>query len=121
MSGKRDDAHLDCRLEQRAHVVVVSVTGAIDITTQAGFADAVREAWQRDASTVVIDLAGVTFMSSLGLAILVEAQENAMRTNKSLRVAVGSEAVKRSIDVTGLAQILSLAPDVRTALGDQQP
>jgi hypothetical protein len=32
-------------------------------------------------------------------------------------VAVGNDVVKRSIELTGLGQILSLAPDVQTALG----
>jgi anti-sigma B factor antagonist len=118
---QKDAAHLDCRLERRQHAVVVSVTGAIDITTQATFAQAVQEAWQQDKPLVVIDLAGVTFMASPGLAVLVEAQETAMRLRKDLHVAIGSEVVRRSIELTGLAQILSLTSDVRTALGERLP
>jgi anti-sigma B factor antagonist len=118
VTEQKDAAHLDCRLERRPHAVVVSATGAIDMTTQATFAQAVQEAWRQECPLVVIDLAGITFMASSGLAVLVEAQETAMRTRKNLRVAIGNEVVRRSIELTGLAQILSLTPDVRTALGD---
>jgi anti-anti-sigma factor len=108
---------IHCQVEQREHAVVVSVTGAIDLTTQPTFSEAVHAALQRRTSSVVIDLAGVTFLGSPGLAVLVEAQEDAMRMHKDLQVAVGNEIVGRSIELTGLAQILSLVPDVETALG----
>lgn len=112
------DEPIRCQVEQRGHTVIVSVTGAIDLASQATFAETVRDALRRGTSSVVIDLAGVTFLASPGLAVLVDAHEDAMRTNKDLQVAVGNEIVGRSIELTGLAQILSLVPDVRTALGD---
>jgi anti-sigma B factor antagonist len=118
VTEQKNDGSFQCRVEQREHVVVVSVSGTIDLTTQAGFAEAVRDALRRETSSVVIDLAGVTFFASPGLAALVEAQEDAMRTHKNLSVAVGNGVVKRSIELTGLAQILSLVPDVQTALGE---
>jgi anti-anti-sigma factor len=116
VSEQENDGRFQCRVEQRDHAVVVLVTGAVDLTTQATFAEAIRDALQRETSPVVIDLAGVTFFASPGLAALVEAQEDAMRTHKDLYVAVGNEVAKRSIELTGLAQILSLVPDVQTAL-----
>jgi anti-sigma B factor antagonist len=109
-------ADLNCRIEQRAHAVVVSPVGAIDLAAQATFADAVHDALHRKTSTVVIDLAGVTFLGSPGLAVLVEAQEDAMRLGRDLHVAIGNELVRRSIELTGLAAILSLVPDVQAAL-----
>lgn len=117
MTEQAKHAPLDCQVEQQEHAVVVSVTGIIDLATQAAFADAVRDALHRETSSVVIDLARVTFLASPGLAVLVEAQEDAMRLHKDLHVAIGNETVKRSIEITGLGQILSLAPDLRTALG----
>ncbi|WP_168211296.1 STAS domain-containing protein [Actinosynnema sp. ALI-1.44] len=108
---------MQCRVEERDHAVIVSVTGAVDLVGQAAFADAVRDALGREPSSVVIDLAGVTFLASPGLAVLVEAQENAMRAHKSLQVAVGNGIAARSLEVTGLAQVLSLVPDTDTALG----
>lgn len=116
MTEQKDNADFECRATQQGNTTVLTPVGALDLATQATFAEAVQRAFRREASSVVIDLAGVTFLASPGLAVLVEAQEHSMRTHKSLRVAAGNEAVKRSIELTGLAQILSLAPDVRTAL-----
>ncbi|MEV4316741.1 STAS domain-containing protein [Actinocrispum sp. NPDC049592] len=116
MTGQGADTRLDCQLEQRAHAIVVSVTGAVDLTTQGIFADAVADALRERATVVIIDLAEVTFMSSPGLAVLVDAHENAMRAHKVVHVAIGTGVVKRSIEVTGLGEILSLVPDVQTAL-----
>ncbi len=116
MTGQDADTRLDCQVEQRGHAIVVSVAGAVDLTTQGIFADAVAEALRGRAAVVVIDLADVKFMSSPGLAVLVDAHENAMRAHKVVHVAIGTGVVKRSIDVTGLGEILSLVPDVQTAL-----
>jgi anti-sigma B factor antagonist len=116
LTDEQDNLRFHCRVEQRMQAVVVTVTGPIDLTTNAIFADAVEDAFKQQASSMVIDLAGVTFLASSGLAILVEAQENAMRAQMQLHVAVGNEVVERSIELTGLAQILSLVPDVQTAL-----
>lgn len=116
MTEQAKRAPFRCVVEQNEHAIVVSASGAIDLTTQAAFAENVQEALQREASSVVIDLAGVTFLASPGLAVLVEAQENAMRAQKNLHIAVGSTVVKRSIELTGLGQILPLVPDLDTAL-----
>jgi anti-anti-sigma factor len=117
VTEQENDSPIQCRVEQREHAVIVSVTGAIDLATQATFAETIRDALQQGTSSLVIDLAGVTFLASPGLAVLVEAQEDAMRMHKDLHVAVGNDVVARSIELTGLPQILSVVPDVETALG----
>jgi anti-sigma B factor antagonist len=118
LTEQKDDANFECRLGHQANATVVTVIGALDLVTQATFTETVQESFERDTPSVVIDLSGVTFLASPGLAVLVEAQEIAMRTNKNLHVAVGNETVRRSVELTGLAQILSLVPDVQAALGE---
>nr|CTQ90348.1 hypothetical protein [Kibdelosporangium sp. MJ126-NF4] len=95
----------------------MSATGAIDLASQATFAEAIQDALRQTAPSVVVDLAGVTFLASPGLAVLVEAQEQSMRADKDLQVAVGNEIVAHALELTGLGQVLSLVPDVETALG----
>lgn len=116
MTERRAPSGLDCLLEQRDHAVVMSVVGQIDLATQHIFAEAVHELLDRETRPVVIDLAGVTFLGSPGLAVLVEAQEKAMRLQRDLHVATGNDVVRRSIEITGLAKILPLVPTVHIAL-----
>ncbi len=116
MTERRAPSGLDCVLEHRDQAVVMSVTGQIDLATQHVFAEAVHEMLDRETLPVVIDLAGVTFLGSPGLAVLVEAQEKAMRLQRDLHVATGNDIVRRSIELTGLAKILPLVPTVQIAL-----
>nr|WP_225953315.1 STAS domain-containing protein [Kibdelosporangium phytohabitans] len=116
VTGQPRPAQFSCQVHQHDQALVLSVAGPLDLATQPAFAEAVRSALRTDASSVVVDLAAVTFMASPGLAVLVEALEESMRANKSLHVVVGDTVAARSIEVTGLGQVLPLAPDVRTAL-----
>jgi anti-sigma B factor antagonist len=120
VTGHSAPSHLSCRVEHQAHAVVVSATGAIDLANQATFAEAVQDALNQETRPVVIDLTGVTFLGSPGLAALVQAHENAMRLHRDLRIAIGNQIVRRSIELTGLAKILPLVPDLRTAMDSEQ-
>ena len=50
--------------------VVVSVAGEIDALTERAFRDALASALTRGQLRVVVDLAGVTFMGSTGIGVL---------------------------------------------------
>jgi anti-anti-sigma factor len=55
---------------------------------------------------VVIDMAGVGFMDSSGLNALLDHAVRAADTSGSLRVSNPSSAVRRVVEVTGLAHVL---------------
>lgn len=83
---------------------VLAVRGEID----AASAPVLREAVERVQALevpVVIDLAGVTFMDSSGLSVLVEAT---LRAGDAASVCVrnASEQVLRVLEVTGLDSLI---------------
>ncbi|MEO0492364.1 MAG: STAS domain-containing protein, partial [Actinomycetota bacterium] len=62
------------------------------------------------ASTALgVDLAGTTFISSAGLAVLLATAERLEAASGSLRVVGASETVVRLIELSGLADRLPLA------------
>jgi anti-sigma B factor antagonist len=95
--------------------MIVDVTGEIDLSSQPEFSDAVRQAMDGTSPVIVLDLTEVTFMGSVGLRVLVETQAEAWRAERTLRVVVdGTGAAHRSLEISGLEQVLT----VYTTLGE---
>jgi anti-sigma B factor antagonist len=99
-------------------VLVVRVTGDVDIRTAPALQEALAETLERMTDgRVVLDLADVSFFSSQGLAVLAEAAAQADQHHCTLRIVVGiNPLVRRSIEVTGLDRVLSLCVNVVEAV-----
>jgi anti-sigma B factor antagonist len=108
------------RVERRrvgdAHVVTVA--GEVDSSTVDVLRAAVAEALEdRRTAAVVVDLTAVTFLGSVGLKALVDAQTGAAHRREPLRLVVdGTRAVTRPMEVSGLDQVLATFEDLESAL-----
>lgn len=100
--------------------VVVRVTGELDTLT-APAVDAQLTAAQAELTApaaVVLDLSGLRFMSSAGLALLATHHERcAEQGNRLLVVTGGNRSVLRPVSITGLDTMLHLAATVSDATG----
>lgn len=97
--------HVTSRQLQTA--VVISATGQVDLSTAQQLSTAVRTQFDGYAGLVVIDLSGVSFLGSIGLAVLLEAQNTAFDSGRTLRIVVGDgRTVRRAIDTAGLSDHL---------------
>ncbi|MGH3766926.1 MAG: anti-sigma factor antagonist [Pseudonocardiaceae bacterium] len=98
--------------------IVVFVEGEVDALTVGRLRTAVDEGL-RDAEgrPVVVDLTGVTFLGSHGLAALADAAAKAERRREPLRLVVDeTRAVIRPLQITGLDDVLALYYSVEEAL-----
>jgi anti-anti-sigma factor len=96
--------------------VVVSVGGEVDLLTAGQLADAISAALKDSPPAVVIDLTSVTFFSSAGLSVLVEADQKSETT--AVRVVPGDVA-ERPITATGLQHLLAVFGSLEDALGSE--
>lgn len=117
---------IEFRLDEEivAGVPVLHLAGEVDLAA----APAVRErltALARQlgrpsadgaARVVVIDLAGVTFIDSTGLSMLVAAHSRFDESSDELRVAAVPNRVRRVLELTGLDGLLRTYDDVPSAL-----
>ncbi|GAA4558023.1 STAS domain-containing protein [Pseudonocardia xishanensis] len=69
-----------------------------------------------EAPLVVLDLSGVTFLGSAGLAVLVAAKDQVERAGHTLRLVCGSRIVTRALEATGLLGLFDVADGVTEAL-----
>ena len=80
---------------------IISPQGDVDIATAPNLEEDIRAALESSTS-VVIDLSGVTFMDSSGIAVLIRAADTAANRNAVLRVRSSSGQVRRLLELTGL-------------------
>lgn len=104
--GQHDEQDLHVHRDDDGHGIdVLSVTGEMDLSTVPGLR-AATEAVIADSGTVVLDLSGVSFMDSSGLALLLEIAGRV----PSFGVLNPSRAVRRLIDMSGLQSVLKVTP-----------
>jgi anti-sigma B factor antagonist len=100
------DVHADSDGE-----VLITADGEIDLHTEPLLREALFTALAHDsAHTVLVDMAGVTFLDSTGINALVHAHRAATGSNRTVRLCNPQPLVTRVLRITGLEQMFGL-PD----------
>jgi anti-anti-sigma factor len=99
-------------------VLLVRLSGEIDIASTEFAAEAIRAAVAPPARLVLIDVSAVTFCSSAGLGNLVEARNLAGRHNITLALVGVGRPVDRPLSVTGLGRQFRIYGTISEALAD---
>jgi anti-anti-sigma factor len=94
--------------------VVLSVLGEIDLVTAPDLAEGIAEQLS-GTPRLVVDLSGVSFFGSLGLATLIHAVELAEERDVQLTLVPGP-LVRRTMDLTRTAEYFTVFETVTEAL-----
>jgi anti-sigma B factor antagonist len=98
---------LDYRLDNS--VAVVTVTGAVDVSTCGLLRDGLlRVIGDEHHRGLVVNLASVGFIDSAGIGVLVGVWHRLRATNSSLALAAPSHQARSILDTTGLANAFSV-------------
>ena len=89
--------------------VTVTVVGEVDTFTAPVLRASLDTQLEQQPSELVIDLCGVQFLGSAGLAVLVETQKSARSRDVGLRLVANTRAVTRPLEVTGLIDLFTIA------------
>ncbi|MGW0519713.1 MULTISPECIES: STAS domain-containing protein [unclassified Crossiella] len=95
---------------------VLKVGGEVDLLTTPLLKTGIEEQLARSRPLLVIDLTGVSFLGSSGLAALVEAREAAQDKGTALRLVAGNRSVFRPLATTGLSTLFDLRETLEEAL-----
>jgi len=103
---------IDISIQQAA--TRLSIKGQLDISAMGALDEALARA-SDSGGPVELDLAEVDFIDGSGLSVLMDAESRARLASHELRIVAASRNVRRLIDFTDTADLLSpLAPDVGT-------
>lgn len=102
-------------------VAVVKLRGEADLHTAPLLRDALDEAIETGADTLVIDLTGVTFVDSMMLGVLLGATRRTRHRGTEMRIVVDDPHVRRIFELTLLDRVLQLYPSLQLALARDDP
>lgn len=101
----------------RPGTVLLDVQGEVDTLTAPPLEQALHDLLARPgAERLVVDLSGVTFLASSGLAVLIRAAHRAADGGLRLRLVTASRAVRRPLQITGSEQLFDMYEDVSAAV-----
>jgi anti-sigma B factor antagonist len=96
--------------------VRVALRGELDLEHAYTFDEEMRRVEGAHPSCVVLDLRGLSFLDSSGLARLLAANRRAQRAQRRLLLVRGTKAVQRLLAITAVGQHFETVSEVPDAL-----
>jgi anti-sigma B factor antagonist len=99
-------------------IVVLSVRDAVDMLSAPQLSEAICIALREAPVGLIVDLTNVDFLASVGISVLVAAQEAADAMSVRFGVVAEGAATSRPIRLLGIDALLTLHPTLGDALRD---
>jgi anti-sigma B factor antagonist len=106
---------------QEGGFTIVAVRGEVDLYSSPRMREAILSGVSRKNPRVIVDLSGVSYMDSSGIATLVEALQLTRKHSGSLVIAGLSERVREVFELARLESVFQLAASVDEALKSGSP
>ncbi len=98
-------------------VELVTVSGRIDSSNAAEFEGSLKELTENGRHNLVLNLSGVSYMSSAGLRTLVSTLKDCKKRSGDVRLAAPSERVAEVLSLAGLDSLFKVYEDNTAAVG----
>jgi anti-sigma B factor antagonist len=95
---------------------VLPLQGEIDLHVSPNVAASLRMMIEKKPPQVIVDLAGVSYIDSSGLAALIEGMQNVQQYGGKFVLAGLQEPVRPIFEIARLDQVFQIFPDVDGAL-----
>lgn len=101
------------------HCDMVTVEGRVDSSTAPQLTEALDAVTKAGRFKIVLDLAGVSFMSSAGLRVLINTQKTCKRYNRGeVVLAAIPKNIYDALDLAGFIPLFKVFDDSLTAVGN---
>ncbi|WP_292492385.1 STAS domain-containing protein [Methanoculleus sp. 10] len=107
---------MDLATERRDGILTFVMRGRLDGYGAGELSDAVQASLQDDDRSVVFDLAGVSYLSSAGIRVLLAVKKRLKERSGVLALAGVQEYPKSVLDMAGVTPVFSLYPTVGEAV-----
>jgi anti-sigma B factor antagonist len=113
------ETELNITRESHKRVDLFTVSGRIDSSNANEFDTAVKGALAEGRHNLVLDLSGVSYMSSAGLRVMVAALRECKKlpNNGDVRLSSPSERVAEVLELAGLNSMFQTFEDTTSAVG----
>lgn len=106
---------MDCQIRRVDDLAEMVLVGSLDSSWSSYLADRIDEVVRSGAREVRLDMAGVSYLSSNGIALLVKYHKQLRRIGGRFRIVADSEEVSHVLRLTGVSRIFGddgLSPPV---------
>lgn len=100
-----------------AHTII-SVTGEIDVYTAPTLRERLNEVVAHGQYQLIVDMAGVDFLDSTGLGVLVGGLKRARSHEGSLQLVCDQEKILKVFRITGLTKVFPIHASLAEALAN---
>ncbi|MDV2482012.1 STAS domain-containing protein [Methanoculleus sp. Wushi-C6] len=107
---------MDLATERRDGILTFVMRGRLDGYGASRLSDALQASLQDDDRSIVFDLAGVSYLSSAGIRVLLAAKKRLKERSGTLALAGMQEYPRNVLDMAGVTQIFSFYPGVEEAV-----
>ena len=108
---------LDLSTRQEGAATVVSLAGRMTLGHQLVSAEnKLKAAFEAGGAKIVLDLAGLDYLDSAGIGLLMMCAGTARNNNGQFHVAAPNERVKKIFDIAHVGKALAVYPDVASAV-----
>ncbi len=107
-----DELQIQRSAGSASDVTILTLNGPLTLTTLFDFQAAVR---QPDLQSTIIDFAGVPYMDSAGLGILLSHWAHTQRIGAKFAIVAMSGKVRVILEMTGVAKLLPFYPSASDA------
>jgi len=107
---------LEIGSETQGDFRILRLTGRLDTETSADFELAAHDLTTAGDRRFVVDLSGISYVSSAGLRVLLALAKQTEAQGGALRLSGMSHGVRQVFDLSGFSKLFSIAPDVNGAL-----
>lgn len=116
LRGRSGADTLVVKVENRDGAVIVRPAGDIDLSGSPTLRQEIRRVTTDKPARLIIDLSGVPYMDSSGVATLVEAMQIARRNNTKLILCALQVKVRSIFEIARLDTVFTIVDTVETAL-----
>ena len=99
---------------------ILELTGRMDNATSAAVDTQINTALDATPSALILDVAGLTFVSSIGLRTLLMAAKRCQKQDVALAFAAVPPSIADLFEVSGLQSLFRIYPDRSSALAAVQ-
>lgn len=97
---------MDCQISRSDDVADVVLVGSLDSSWSSYLADRLDEVVRTGALEVRVDMSGISYLSSNGIALLINYHRQMRKIGGRFRIVADSEAVSHVLRLTGVAKLL---------------
>lgn len=109
---------MEIAVQEFKHCDMITVKGRVDSSTAPQLAQALEAANDGGKYKLVVNMAGLEYMSSAGFRALLAAQRNCKRYNRGeVVLAAVPERIREALELAGFTELFKTFDDSLTAVG----